>query len=178
MKKGFTLLELMVVVFIIATLAAIALPNYEMAVERSRATTGLLLAEQIARANDAYYSEMNSYANDMKDLDIKIDGTGQPPQLNDPTDTADGLNRVRTKFFEVGVATAYSYKGFANAYPLGSKYIIAVKNDGTAVCGVYSAADTVKYGKLCTSMGGKPSPSAGLCLNVISQSNCYILPSK
>ena len=45
--KGFTLVELLAVVAIMATLSAIALPQYTKAVEKARATEGVVQAKAI-----------------------------------------------------------------------------------------------------------------------------------
>ncbi|MCQ2410079.1 MAG: prepilin-type N-terminal cleavage/methylation domain-containing protein, partial [Elusimicrobiaceae bacterium] len=52
---GFTLIELLVVVLIIGILTAVALPQYQRAVEKSKATQAWSVLKSVAQAKEAYY---------------------------------------------------------------------------------------------------------------------------
>ncbi|MBR3631499.1 MAG: prepilin-type N-terminal cleavage/methylation domain-containing protein [Elusimicrobiaceae bacterium] len=73
-KRGFTLIELLVVVLIIGILSAIAIPQYQKAVEKAKATQALTLLKSIQTAENAYFLANGTYAiNDWSLLDVQID---------------------------------------------------------------------------------------------------------
>ncbi|MEW9573048.1 type IV pilin protein [Rhodanobacter sp. Si-c] len=59
--RGFTLIELMVVVAIVAILAAIAIPAYGRYAFRARRADGKELLLRIASAQERYYATYNKY---------------------------------------------------------------------------------------------------------------------
>jgi type IV pilus assembly protein PilA len=64
MQKGFTLIELMIVVAIIAILAAIAIPAYQNYLIRSQVSEGAVLTDGAKTALAEYYSNHGSFPTD------------------------------------------------------------------------------------------------------------------
>ena len=72
-SKGFTLIELMIVVAIVGILAAIAYPSYRDSVRRSHRSEGQALLLDTQSREERYYSNNNTYTTDMTKLGYSAD---------------------------------------------------------------------------------------------------------
>ncbi|MBR1373049.1 prepilin-type N-terminal cleavage/methylation domain-containing protein [bacterium] len=71
-SQAFSLIELLVVVLIIGILAAVATPQYQVAVAKSRVSTILAIAKAVAEAQEVYYLSNGEYAHSITALDITL----------------------------------------------------------------------------------------------------------
>ena len=149
-KKGFTLIEMLVVVLIIAVLAAIAFPKYQIAVDKANYMQLVTLVTAVKEAQERYYMAKGEYTTNFNNLDIAMpldaDVTGSVIQKSGKWRMQiDGVNN-------------YVSGGVVIAYYLPAKVVYLVyldrrtSNAGKRECRSIDRGERGK--KLCLSLGG------------------------
>ena len=120
-NQAFTLIELLVVVLIIGILAAIALPQYQKAVHKTRVGTMLALVRGLANAQEAYYLANGSYAKTFAELDMDLPG-GKTPGCSFAGMVSHADCYTLDNTWEIGMTLAAdgSAAGMESYYPAGS----------------------------------------------------------
>lgn len=171
-NKGFTLIELLVVVLIIGILAAMAMPQYFKAVERSRMTEADTLLGSIAQAQRRKFLQTNRFATAYTGLDVSPKGSSGSVYYTkgNPTSGASG-NGFRVSLsgigFTDGMATATRHADGATlqyAYSLSRYY-----QGDNVTC---SAAKGSAGAELCADFCGIDTPATDSCCNNGTSSAC------
>ncbi|MBR2865394.1 MAG: prepilin-type N-terminal cleavage/methylation domain-containing protein [Elusimicrobiaceae bacterium] len=74
MKKGFTLIEVLVVVVIVGVLASLALPTYRKSMEKARGTEAMNMVKAVNDAVYAYAAERNKCPESFNKILVKVPG--------------------------------------------------------------------------------------------------------
>lgn len=69
-KKGFTLIEVLMVVLIVGILASLAMPRYTKVVEKAKMSEAKTVLSAIRTAEGIYFMEFDKYTATLADLDL------------------------------------------------------------------------------------------------------------
>ena len=147
--KAFTLIELLVVVLIIGILAAVAVPQYQLAVDKSRMTQAFMWAKSIRDAEQAYYLANGEFTENLEELDVSFPGC---------TKQHDGYYICADDFaisLSAKIPSVYVYLP-SNWLPAETGAAVEYNLSDTSLRLCY--ANSQRFQKVCKSLGGTVHP--------------------
>jgi len=100
MKKGFTLIELLVVVLIIGILSAVALPQYQKAVDKARVSELFAIVKNLKEQQELFYLANGYYADTCEEMAADLPAGF----VDDPDDARPGYYSIKKGNFKLQIS--------------------------------------------------------------------------
>ena len=150
-SRAFTLIELLVVVLIIGILAAIALPQYQVAVAKTKYNTLKTRVHSLLNAVETYHLANGTWPADMEDLDISFPGEKEGSRWTLPDGTECQL------WYDANGNGGAARCGIMS----GLSYYVEFQNGSTRSCRVVEDHSNAKiYMQVCLNDTQNTSPSS------------------
>lgn len=160
-KRAFTLTEMLVIVVVVALLAWIAVPQYQIAVNKSRYTALIPLAKSVKKAEELAYMSNGHYSDELDHLHVSV--PGQPS----------GNKIVNTNGTTIEVATGSHAYVKAIKDNLDNTYVMYFSRSQNFPNEIHCEAlkGNARAKQLCLSLTNNETPIAGTDANY----DAYIL---
>ncbi len=114
-QRGFTLVELMIVVIIIGALAAVALPSYRRSVLNNNRSVAKTVLGQIASRQESFASDRKRYAESLEELGFEV---GEDDVLFLSTDGATSAAGGERMIYRIALSEAEARSFTVTATPV------------------------------------------------------------
>ena len=147
--KGFTLIELLVVVLIIGILAAVAVPQYRLAVDKAKIKSGFPQMRHIRDAEEAYKIANGTYTTDFTEL--AVDFPGARLLNNNSVMLVSGTSSGNGEVYAIGCGGTYCHvTWYPFGYASGEPHVYWAFERDYWLC---YPKGTARGRKLCKSLG-------------------------